>query len=180
MTIINVLTTGITISEPTSCVLLRLIQFFSFFGALKKRDREGMSAANVAQKPIFAITTTINAVNVAIPVVGDSTHDHTSFPEEVALSASATYIQQEMKIMIGAAKSAKRSIDLIPKEVFNNWNTAKNTKQTNQLSKSNKIFKIPLIAKEPKYVLIPNQHDAVIPLTNEGRCVPNVPNGARI
>ena len=80
MVTINVLVIGITIKEPTNCVLLRLNQLRSFFGALKKRDSVGISAANVAQNPMFAIITTMNAVKAAIPVVGDSTQVHTSFP----------------------------------------------------------------------------------------------------
>ena len=117
--------------EPTNCVLLRLNQFRSFFGALKNLDNEGISAASVAQNPILAITITMKAVKAATPVAGDSTQVQISFPCTLALSAKEIYIQMEMSMMIGAAKSANRSMDLIPKDTLINWNVANRIKQIN-------------------------------------------------
>lgn len=110
---------------------VRLNQFRSFFGALKNLDNEGISAASVAQNPILAITITMKAVKAATPVAGDSTHVQISFPCTLALSAKEIYIQMEMSMMIGAAKSAKRSMDLIPKDTLINWNVANRIKQIN-------------------------------------------------
>ena len=82
--IIKVFTIGMTIILPTICDLFRLNQFRSFFGALKNLDKEGISAANVAQNPILLMTTTINAVIAAPPVTGLSTHPQISLPCDAA------------------------------------------------------------------------------------------------
>src|SRR5690606_15327348 len=129
---------------------------------------------------MIAVATTMNAVNCSNPVCGASTHDHTALPCSFASADNCRYIQIEIKIMTGAAKSAKRSIDLIPSDTLNNCNVANTRKQINQLSKPTRMFRIPLIANAPKYVLIPNQHEAVNARANDGKCVPIVPNGARI
>src|SRR5690606_7874895 len=125
-------TIGITITFPAIWALLRLNQFRSCFGALKNLESEGMSAASVAQKPMFAITTTINAVIAAVPVVGFSTHVHTSRPWSAALPDSEMSIQNEISKMTGAAKSANLSMAFIPRAVLTNWAAANSKKQINQ------------------------------------------------
>src|SRR5699024_1681439 len=78
--IINASVSGSAMRLPTSVVLFRLNQFLSYFGALKKREIVGISQPNVAQNPIFAKITIINAVNAALPVSGLSAHAQTLCP----------------------------------------------------------------------------------------------------
>ncbi|CRH65016.1 Uncharacterised protein [Chlamydia trachomatis] len=93
--------------------LFRLNQFRSFFGAFKYRVILGISTANADQKPMFVAITNNQVVLLLVP-----SYVRMFVPLSAAIPEIWKKIQIDIKIIDGAAMTAKRSTAFIPKDAW--------------------------------------------------------------